>query len=247
MQNIRGKTALITGAARRIGRAVALALAQQGAHIIIHYHTSQKEAQRTAEDVRSYGVNAWAVQTDLNDLARVETLISTLPAEITTVDILINSASIFPNDGVMGFSATDFRQNMTVNALAPLWLARAFAQQTQAGAIINFLDTRILDYDEKHAAYHLSKRTLFTTTRMLSRELAPGIRVNGVAPGLILPPPGESQSYLEQFRDSNPLYRIGTLEDITETVLFLLRSDFITGQIIYVDGGRHVRGTMYGA
>ena len=247
MHNIHGKTALVTGAAKRIGRAVALALAQHGAHVVIHYHTSQQEAQSTAEEARSYGVKAWIIQADLNDLAQTEAMISELPTEIKRLDILINSASIFPQDRVTDFSAAAFQQNMTVNALAPLWLARAFARQTQAGDIINFLDTRILDYDEKHAAYHLSKRTLFTVTRMLSREFAPDIRVNGVAPGLILPPPGEDKEYLEQLKQSNLLQRVGTLDDITEAVLFLLRSDFITGQIIYVDGGRHLKGAMYGA
>lgn len=247
MHSIHAKTALITGAAKRIGRAIALKLAQQGAHVVIHYQTSQSEAQSTAEEARSYGVKAWTIQADLSDLVQAETMLSKMPAEIKKLDILINSASIFPKDRVLDFSAAAFQQNITVNALAPLWLARAFARQTQAGDIINFLDTRILDYDEKHAAYHLSKRTLFSVTRMLSRELAPGIRVNGVAPGLILPPPGENKDYLEQLKHSNLLQRIGTLDDITEAVLFLLRSDFITGQIIYVDGGQHLKGAMYGA
>jgi pteridine reductase len=247
MHTIRGKTALVTGAAKRIGRAIALALAQHGAHVVIHYHTSRAEAHTTAEDMRACGVKARTIQADLNDLEQAAAMLTELHPQTGTLDILINSASIFPADQVMDFSATSFQQNMAVNALAPLWLSRAFAHQTQSGAIINLLDTRILDYDASHTAYHLSKRTLFTLTKMLSRELAPGIRVNGVAPGLILPPPGKPEAYLQQFTRSNPLQRIGTLEDVTEAVLFLLRSDFITGQIIYVDGGRHLKGAMYSA
>jgi pteridine reductase len=247
MQEIRGKTVLVTGGAKRIGRAIALALARHGMNMVIHYHTSQHEAESAAAEVRTYGVKAWAVQADLSDLAQVETVIPTARALAGTLDILINSASIFPQNRLTDFTADDFMQNMHINALAPLWLSRAFAQQATEGVIINLLDTRIHGYDREHAAYHLSKRTLYTLTKMLSLELAPHIRVNGVAPGLILPPPGKDETYLEQQKQTNPLHRIGSLDDITEAIVFLLRSDFITGQVIYVDGGRHVKGAMYGS
>jgi pteridine reductase len=247
MQAIGGKISLVTGGAKRIGRAIALALARQGTHVVIHYHTSQHEAESAAAEVRAYGVQAWTVQADLSDLAQVETVIPTARELAGTLDILINSASIFPQNRLTDFTADDFLQNMYTNALAPLWLSRAFAQQATEGVIINLLDTRMLDYDREHAAYHLSKRTLYTLTKMLSLELAPHIRVNGVAPGLILPPPGKDETYLEQQKQTNPLHRIGSLDDITEAIVFLLRSDFITGQVIYVDGGRHVKGAMYGS
>lgn len=246
MHSLKNRTALVTGAAKRIGHALAIALAREGAHVMIHYNTSQEEAEQVANDVRQYGVRAWTLQADLRDPEQTGTLIDKAVELANPVQILINSASIFPQDRVLDFGVEDFYNNMQVNALAPLWLSRAFARQGQAEAIINFLDTRILDYDRDHAAYHLSKRTLYTITRMLSVELAPNIRVNGVAPGLILPPPGQDAAYLEQRKHTNPLRRIGTLEDITEAGLFLLRSDFVTGQIIYVDGGRHLKGSMYG-
>jgi NAD(P)-dependent dehydrogenase (short-subunit alcohol dehydrogenase family) len=246
MHSIKNCTALVTGAAKRIGRALAVALAREGVHVAIHYNTSQEEAEQVAEEVRQHDLNAWILQADLHDQAQTDTLIDRAIEQAGPIRILINSASIFPQDQILDFGVDEFYNNMQVNALAPLALSRAFARQGQTGSIINFLDTRILDYDRDHAAYHLSKRTLYTISRMLSVELAPKIRVNAVAPGLILPPPGQDAAYLEQRKHTNPLQQIGTLEDITEAALFLLRSDFVTGQIIYVDGGRHLKGSMYG-
>ena len=125
-------------------------------------------------------------------------------------------------------------------------IARAFGAQGIEGVIVNFLDTRIEDYDRKHAAYHLSKRMLYTLTRMMAIEFAPLVRVNAVAPGLILPPPGKDESYLAQLAHTNPLGRYGDPSHIVEAVLFLVRNDFVTGQVVFVDGGRHLKGKMYG-
>jgi pteridine reductase len=112
--------------------------------------------------------------------------------------------------------------------------------------IINMLDSRITDYDRQHVAYAIAKRTLFTLTKMTALEFAPGVRVNGVAPGLILPPSGKDQSYLEQLKSTNPLNGIGTIEQILEAVRFLVDNEFITGQIIFVDGGRNLLSNTYG-
>ncbi|NQV31372.1 MAG: SDR family oxidoreductase, partial [Phycisphaeraceae bacterium] len=130
----------------------------------------------------------------------------------------------------------------------PLALSRAFAAQGQltSGHIINMLDSRVQDYYKLHVPYHLSKRSLLALTRMLAIELAPGVAVNAVAPGLILAPEGKGDEYLQALAHTNPLNRSGGPQDICEAVLFLLRSEFITGQIIYVDGGRHMKGHMYG-
>lgn len=246
MKSLENCTACVTGAAKRIGRALALALAQHGVHVVIHYNTSRQEAEDVVDMIRQQGVRAWILQADLGDLDQTSGFIEKAVELVGPLHILINSASIFLSDRVLDFTLEHFNTNMQVNALAPLWLSRAFARQEHEGTILNFLDTRILDYDQDHAAYHLSKRTLYTMTRMLSVELAPRIRVNAIAPGLILPPPGQDVEYLERRKHMNPLQRIGTLEDITEAALFLLRSDFVTGQVIYVDGGRHLKGAMYG-
>jgi len=161
------------------------------------------------------------------------------------VDILVNNASIFPADTITQVDPREIHSNMQIHAITPLLLSRALAAQGREGHIVNMLDARIVDYDRRHAAYHLSKRTLFTLTRMLALELAPRVVVNAVAPGLILPPTGEDESYLEKMARTNPMHKHGCPQDVAEAVLFLLKSDFITGQVIFVDGGRHIRGCTY--
>jgi pteridine reductase len=241
-----GRTALVTGAAKRLGRATALALARAGADMIVHYRSSTAEAEAAAAEIRSAGRRAWAIRADLAEPAEAERLMQQALQAAGAVDILVNSASIFPKDTVLDFALESLARNVQVNAAAPLQLCRAFAAQHRPGHIVNFLDSRIVDYDATHAAYHLSKRMLFTLTRMLALELAPEIRVNAVAPGLILPPPGEDDGYLAAQAHTNPLNRHGSAEDITDAVLFLVRSRFLTGQVLFVDGGRHMKGRVYG-
>ena len=158
----------------------------------------------------------------------------------------MNSASIFPEDTFESLTPEAVHRNVDVNALAPLALARALGAQGRPGAVVNLLDARITDYDHRHLSYHLSKRMLHTLTKIMAVELAPGIRVNAVAPGLVLPPEGKDEEYLASLAHSNLLQAYGSEAGVREAVLFLLRSGFITGQVIYVDGGRNLRGTLYG-
>lgn len=242
-----GKTALITGSARRIGRACAVQLASEGADILIHYNSSRNEAEELVRSIRMNGRNAWAIQQDLSE-KNSGTLLMEKALKITdAVDILINSASIFPRGSWKDTEIEDFLENYQINALSPFILSREFARQKDRGeCIINFLDTRIVDNNSSHLAYHLSKRALFTLTRILSSELAPKTRVNAIAPGLIIPPPGETEEYLNKKIDSNPLKKIGTVEQLTESMSFLINNSFITGQVLFVDGGRHLKGSFYG-
>ena len=248
--SIAGKTALITGSARRIGRACALKLAREGADILIHYNSSKDEAEELARSIRMHGRKAWTVRLDLSERDSGKRLMKEALTRTEGVDILINSASIFPTGTWDDLEDTDeeaFLENYRINALSPFVLSREFARQKNRGeCIINFLDTRIVDNNSSHMAYHLSKRALFSMTRILSSELAPEIRVNAIAPGLILPPPGAGEEYLKKRIDSNPLKRIGTLEEITESLTFLIKNGFITGQVLFVDGGRHLKGSFYG-
>ncbi len=246
MYKLDGRTVLITGAAKRIGQAVALGLAKCGVDVVIHYHNSKKEAEVLVDQIRDFGRDAWAVQADLSKHSEAEALIGRSTERSGRIDILINNASVFPMNRITDFTKKDLELGIQVNAFSPLILSRAFAAQASKGVIINFLDSRITDYDAEHAAYHLSKKMLLEITRMLALELAPGIRVNSVAPGLILPPPGEDMSYLEHKKHSLPLKRFGDLKSIVEAVRFLIIGDFITGQIVFVDGGRHLTGTMHG-
>ncbi len=244
--SLKGKTALITGGAKRLGKACALALARQGAHLVIHYRTSEAEARDTAREIQALGVKAWTVQGDQGDRDRAGQIFDDAVHQAGPIDILINSASIFPKNRLDEFTWDDLESNIQINAFGPLVLARAFAAQQREGSLLNFLDSRMCDYDRDHAAYHLSKRMFFTLTRMMALEYAPRITVNAIAPGPVLPPPGESQDYLERMAQFNPMRSHGGPEDIADAAVFLLRSRFITGQILFVDGGRHMHGQVYG-
>ena len=244
--SLSNQTALITGGAQRIGKAVTQALAEAGAGVIIHYNRSGGDAENLAADIRGNGGQAWTVGGDLSDPDAPPKIFADAVDKAGPVSILINNASIFPESRLTEFTPEELQQNINVNALAPLLLSRAFADQGLPGNIVNFLDTRVVSYDAEHAAYHVSKRMLHTLTRMMALEFAPRIRVNAIAPGVILPPEGKDENYLEKLAKTNPLCAVGTLADITGSVLFLIRTGFITGQIIYVDGGRHMRGATYG-
>ena len=241
-----GKTALVTGAAKRLGRATALALAEAGVHVVVHYRGSEAEATEVCREARVLGVRAFTVGADLAVSAEADALLSRAVELAGPIDILVNNASVFPEDTVLNLNADALAWCMNLHAYAPLALSRAMAAQGREGAIINYIDARVQDYDRMHAAYHLSKRALLSLTSMLALELAPRVRVNGVAPGLILPPEGKDMAYLEGLAHTNPLQVYGAPEDVTEAALFLMRSRFVTGQVIYVDGGRHLKGCVYG-
>ena len=242
-----GKTALITGSARRIGRACALKLASEGMDILIHYNTSKDEAEELARSIRMHGRNAWVIQADLSCPENAEKLMREALRKSNGIDILVNSASIYPKGNWQEVEWKDFSENFKINAFSPFILSREFARQKENGeCIINFLDAGITENDSSHLAYHLSKKNLLSITKILSSELAPAIRVNAIAPGLILPPPGETEEYLKAKRSSNLLQKIGTLEHITESLVFLIKNDFMTGQVLFVDGGRHMQGSFYG-
>jgi NAD(P)-dependent dehydrogenase (short-subunit alcohol dehydrogenase family) len=138
----------------------------------------------------------------------------------------------------VGFS--DVMRHMHVNAWAPFVLSREFARLADHGKIVNLLDTRIIGHDREHVAYVLSKKMLAVLTVMCAREFAPDFTVNGIAPGLILPPAGKDESYLDKLAEKVPLRKHGGPQDIVDAVLYLLKSDYVTGQVIYVDGGRHL-------
>jgi len=246
MEQLQGRTALITGAAQRIGRAVATVLAREGVNVVIHYRTSTEQAEATASELRGVGVNAWTLAADLADPNEAANLLRRAEEEAGPVDLVVNNASIFPESTLTTLSPDDVHANVAVNALSPFVIARSLHDTGRAGAVVNLLDCMVADYDSKHVAYHLSKRMLYSFTRMMAVEFAPRVRVNGVAPGPTLPPAGKDESYLAGLASSNPLNRYGTPEDVAAAILFLLKSTFITGQVIFVDGGRSLRGAMYG-
>jgi len=178
----------------------------------------------------------------------VSGLIERARAQCGPVDLLVNNASIFEPSSLLDVSVPDIQRNLQINALAPLQLARAFARQCvpdHAPQVLNLLDTRVTEYDRAHAAYHVSKRVLRDLTAMLALELAPDVQVNGIAPGLILPPPGRGPEYLQKLASETPLRRVGNVGEIVAAARFLWSSRYVTGQTIYVDGGYHLKGATY--
>lgn len=247
--NLAGRTALITGGAKRLGRETALTLAGRGMNIVLHYHTSGAAAAELAQRISSIGVKVYTVPGDLADPSRTDELMNRAIKAAGKIDVLINNAAIYRADQFSDLLPENLETSLRVNALSPLLLSRVFAAHFAAramgamgGSIINLLDCRIRDYDRGHVSYSLSKKLLLYLTEMMAVEFAPYIRVNGVAPGIILPEPGKGSEHIERLKLSNPLEKWGSVDDVTRTVLFLLESDFITGQVIFVDGGRFLKG-----
>ena len=240
-QPLKGKIALITGASKRIGRAIAMALAEEGIGIVAHDRSAlERDIVKVCDEVTGCGGKSWKIIADLEKEEEYESLISRSIQVAGSLDILINNASIFLPSTIADVGLRDVTRHLQVNAWAPFVISREFARLTGRGKIINLLDTRITGYDRAHVAYILSKRMLATMTKMCALEYAPAITVNGVAPGLVLPPAGKDEDYLERLAQTVPLRRHGGTGDVTGAVLYLLENDFITGQIIYVDGGRHL-------
>jgi len=240
-RRLEGRNALVTGAARRIGRAISLALAREGANVAVHYSGSKREAVELAAELEGLGVQTVTLRADLSDPEELAGLVDRAREALGTIEILVNNASIFPSDTLETVDLEGLERNLEINAWAPLVLTRAFAAQCERGHVINLLDSRVAGFDRTHAAYILSKHVLSAITRTAALELAPAIAVNGIAPGLILPPAGKDEEYVDRLAQTVPLKRRGTPEDIAAAAVFLATSEFITGQTIYVDGGRNLK------
>jgi NAD(P)-dependent dehydrogenase (short-subunit alcohol dehydrogenase family) len=241
VSKLKGKTALITGASKRIGRALAIALAEEGVNIVAHDRKSlERETIKVCGEVTDCGARSWNISADLEKPEEYETLVARSIRAAGSLDILVNNASIFLPSTIMDVGFGDVTRHMHINAWTPFVLSREFARLVRSGKIINLLDTNISGHDRTHVAYIVSKQMLASLTKICALEFAPGITVNGVAPGLILPPNGKDETYLENLSKTVPLKRHGAPEDVSEAALYLLKSDFVTGQVVYVDGGRHL-------
>ena len=240
-KKLANKTALITGAAKRIGRAIPLGLAKEGANIVIHYSASAKEADQLREELTSLHVTAWTIKADFSKPPEYETLIQRASDAAGPLDILLNNASVFSADHLGNADFKGLMRQIEINAWVPFVLSREF-ERRRRGHIINILDARIAGHDREHVSYLLSKQMLATLTQMTALDFAPAITVNGIAPGLILSPAGEDEKYLQNLARSVPLKRPGSPEDIVSAAIYLLTNDFLTGQILFVDGGRHIAG-----
>lgn len=238
--DLQGKVALVTGGAVRVGRAISLALAAAGCDLLIHYGRSATPAGETAAAARAFGVNVHTHQANLADAAETAGIIPAGVAALGHIDILINNAAIFLDGGLTDTTLAMWQTQMAINLQAPFLLSQAFVQQlgTRPGQIINISDARITRPGADHFAYRLTKTALVAMTEGLALELAPNVRVNAVALGAILPPPGEDERYIQTLAQQRvPLRRPGNAQLVAENVLHLLRQEFLTGVTIRLDGG----------
>lgn len=234
--------ALVTGGAIRLGRAIALALASAGYDIALHYGRSADAAEISAAEIRALGVACHLLNHDLADVDGLADLVARAKTALPHLGILVNSASAYTQATLATTTPAIFDQQFAVNLRAPFFLTQAFAQQLGAGHVINIIDNKIAFHQYQYAAYLLAKQALAEFTRMAALELAPAIQVNGVAPGVVLPATTRSPEYVAWRIQGIPLQRQGSTNDITGTILFLLNSPFITGQILIVDGGEGLTG-----
>jgi len=243
-------TVLITGAARRLGAAMARGLAAEGWDVVLHHRRSGAEAEALAEELRGLGRRAWTLAADLARPEDCEALVPRAVELAGPLSALVNNASIFPASQLADFSAEGLADCVQLHAVAPAILARAFAGgpfPSEAGTrhVLNLLDSKITGPDDEHLAYHLSKRMLASLTRVLARQLAPRVAVNAVAPGAMLPAVGAGGADFDSLAATIPLQRTGRPADVAAAAAFLLGSTFITGQTLFVDGGRHLEGRQY--
>lgn len=226
---LEGKRALVTGGAVRIGKAITEALQAAGAEVVVHYRDSGEEAKR---------LSPFTVQANLSSVEECSELIG----RAGPLDILINNASVFTKDTLANSSTEKVQREFQTNLFAPMELIRSFAAQTDQGTIINLLDRRIRCNDTSCVPYSITKKGLEELTKLAALEYAPDIRVNAVAPGPILPPPGSQAESARELAGIIPLDELPSPESIASAAIFLLQADSITGQIIYVDGGQHLLG-----
>jgi len=235
---LKGRTVLITGAARRVGRSLALACARVGADVVIHHAHSAEEARGVKDEIESIGRKALILASDFGKPAEASRLIS-LANEFSPLYALVNNAAIFEPLSFTETTLENWEAHMAINLTAPFLLSQEFARQTKEGRIVNILDWRALRPGVGHFPYTVSKAALAAMTKSLAILLAPRITVNGLALGAVLPPANEPVG--EKFIDRVPAKRWAEAHEVEEALIFLLSGPaYITGEIIHVDGGRHL-------
>lgn len=239
------KNILITGAAKRIGRAIALKLAADGWNIAIHYNQSEQDAEDLAASIRELGQTAALVKGDLSTPADVKNLFAKSREALGVITALVNNASLFEKDILETLTEDSFSQHMNTNLLAPALLTQAFAAQTDLPTqsnvnIVNIIDQRILNLRPDFLSYTLSKSALWTLTQTTAMSLAPRIRVNAIGPGPTLQSKRQSKEQFSRQAQQVPLQRGATPNEIANGVLFFTNSSSITGEFIAMDGGQHL-------
>jgi NAD(P)-dependent dehydrogenase (short-subunit alcohol dehydrogenase family) len=236
-------TALVTGASRRLGRAIALHLAERGWRVGVHYRASSAEALEVVGEIEALGGHAVAIQADLTRPAELAPLIETCAKRLGAPTCLINNAACFEWDSVETLDAETWQLHLDVNLRAPVFLTQAFAKGLRdglSGNVINVIDQRVWRLDPNHFSYTIAKSALWTATRTLAQALAPRIRVNAIAPGPVLPARDQSEADFAEECRSTLLKQAVSADDVTGAVRFLLETPSITGQMIALDAGQHL-------
>jgi NAD(P)-dependent dehydrogenase (short-subunit alcohol dehydrogenase family) len=235
------KAALITGSARRIGRAIAVYLAGEGWDIAAHYNTSRQEALSLQAEVKAAGVDCRLYAADLSDPAAADRLAEECMRDFPHASLLVNSASIFKKDTVATLSPSLWEEHLHINALSPILLTRAFHRLGKGqNCVINMLDQKVTGVTPDFFSYTISKLALHNATRMLAMSLWPKTRVNGIAPGLVLRSGDQTEEQFRQVHNRTPLGVGPSLPEICRAVALLAETPSITGQVITIDGGRHL-------
>ncbi len=239
------RVVLVTGAARRLGREIALTLARQGWDVAVHCRASRDEAEATAQDIRALGRRAVVLVADLGDEAACRTLVPGAVQALGQLDAVVNSASTFEYDTAASFTYDLLEKHLRANTAPAIVLSQALAEQVKArgvqGAVVNLLDQKLWNPNPDFLSYTLSKAALESATTLLALGLAPAVRVVGVAPGLTLTSEWLKGDAFEQAHQLSPLGRSSTPQDVAATVAFALTNASITGTTLLVDGGQHLQ------
>lgn len=237
------RTALVTGAGRRLGQAIAVALGERGVHVMVHYHTSDRGARETVAMIESAGGSATVVQGDLRNPAAIDALVATSVAQTGTLDVLVNSAAEMLRTPVGEVSVAQWDALMDLNLRAPFFLAQAAAPHLRRshGCIVNIADIAAEETWPGYIPYSITKAGIAYMTRALARALAPDVRVNAVAPGAVHLPDDFDDAMAARLAETTPLQRLGAPADVVGAVLYLLDAGYVTGQVVAVDGGRLIR------
>ena len=238
-----GRAALVTGGGQRVGRAIALALGRAGMRVAIHYHESQAGAEETRQALEQVGAASVIISADLSDAASAARLVEQASGHWGGLDVLVNSAAVMQRTPLGEITGEGWDSIMNLNLRAPLLLSQAAAPHLREarGAIVNIADLSAYEIWPGYLAHGVSKAGLVYLTRALARILAPEVRVTGIAPGTVLLPEGWTAADAARQRGTTPLQRLGSPDDVTGALMFLLESDYVTGEVVVVDGGRLVR------
>jgi len=238
-----GRVALVTGAGTRVGRVIALALGKAGMRVGVHYAGSEKGARQTAEEIIAAGGDARTLPGDLTDPATGPRLIEHTNKVFGGLDVLVNSAAVMLRTPVGEVLVEDWDAMFALNLRAPFFLSQAAARvmEKKGRAIVNIADLAAFEAWRNYIPHAITKAGIVQMTRGLAHALAPRIRVNAIAPGAVLLPEGWTQDLADKLTSTTPLGRIGSPDDVAQAVLYLLSADYVTGETLIVDGGRHVR------